>query len=113
MSENIGKVVQVMGPVLDIRFEEGQLPKLLSAIEIRQDGKTLTLEVAQLIGDNDLRRHGAQHPAHARLLGAAIQHIRIRPDIQLSNACTHGGDLASFIHNAHMCPLFRQRHADP
>ena len=44
MSENIGKVVQVMGPVLDIRFEEGQLPKLLNAIEIRQDGKTLTLD---------------------------------------------------------------------
>jgi len=55
LSENIGKVVQVMGPVLDIRFEEGQLPKLLNAIEIRQDGKTLTLEVAQLIGDNVAR----------------------------------------------------------
>ncbi len=55
MSENIGKVLQVMGPVLDIRFEEGQLPKLLNAIEIRQDGKTLTLEVAQLIGDNVAR----------------------------------------------------------
>jgi len=55
LSENIGKVVQVMGPVLDIRFEEGQLPKLLNAIEIRQNGKTLTLEVAQLIGDNVAR----------------------------------------------------------
>ena len=52
MSKNIGKVVQVMGPVLDIRFDEGQLPKLLSAIEIEHDGGKLTLEVAQLIGDN-------------------------------------------------------------
>ena len=52
MSKNIGKVVQVMGPVLDIRFEEGQLPKLLNAIEIQREGGKLTLEVAQLIGDN-------------------------------------------------------------
>ena len=52
MSSNIGKVVQVMGPVLDIRFEEGHLPKLLNAIEIEHQGGKLTLEVAQLIGDN-------------------------------------------------------------
>ena len=37
MSKNIGKVVQVMGPVLDIRFEEGQLPRLLNAIEIETE----------------------------------------------------------------------------
>ena len=41
-----------MGPVLDIRFEEGHLPKLLNAIEIEHQGGKLTLEVAQLIGDN-------------------------------------------------------------
>ena len=52
MSNHIGKVVQVMGPVLDIRFEEGHLPKLLNAIEIEHQGGKLTLEVAQLIGDN-------------------------------------------------------------
>ena len=35
MSErHVGKVIQVMGPVLDIRFQEGQLPELLNAIEI-------------------------------------------------------------------------------
>ena len=48
--------MQVIGPVLDIRFPEGQLPKLLNAIEIeRKDGKKLTLEVAQLIGNNVAR----------------------------------------------------------
>ena len=55
MSNNIGKVAQVMGPVLDIRFEEGCLPKLLNAIEITTESGKLTLEVAQLIGDNIAR----------------------------------------------------------
>ena len=55
MAKNIGKVLQVMGPVLDIRFEEGHLPKLLNAIEIERDSGKLTLEVAQLIGDNVAR----------------------------------------------------------
>ena len=56
MSEkNIGKVVQVIGPVLDIRFEDGHLPELLNAIEIQNGDKTITAEVAQHIGDNVAR----------------------------------------------------------
>ena len=56
MSEkNIGKVVQVIGPVLDIRFEEGHLPELLSAIEIQNGDKQVVAEVAQHIGDNVAR----------------------------------------------------------
>ena len=40
MSErHVGKVIQVMGPVLDIRFQEGQLPELLNAIEIENHGR--------------------------------------------------------------------------
>ena len=53
--ENIGRVVQVTGPVLDIKFEEGQLPALLNAIEVEHDGTTLVAEVAQQIGDNVAR----------------------------------------------------------
>ena len=34
MKKNIGKVIQIIGPVLDIRFENGELPDLLGAIEI-------------------------------------------------------------------------------
>ena len=52
---NIGTIVQVMGPVLDIRFADGQLPNLLNAIEIDNRGKKLTVEVAQHIGDNVAR----------------------------------------------------------
>ena len=53
--KNIGTVVQVIGPVLDIRFADGQLPNLLSAIEIENEGRKVTAEVAQHIGDNVVR----------------------------------------------------------
>ena len=53
--KNTGVVVQVIGPVLDIRFENGRLPNLLNAIEIpREDGK-LICEVAQQLGDDVVR----------------------------------------------------------
>ncbi len=53
--KHIGKVVQVMGPVLDIRFADGELPELLNAIELQNNGKPLIVEVAQHIGDTVLR----------------------------------------------------------
>ena len=55
MAINTGTVVQVMGPVLDIRFSEGQLPELLSAIEIPHGKETVVAEVAQHVGDNVVR----------------------------------------------------------
>ena len=50
-----GTVVQITGPVLDIRFPDGELPELLNAIHVDNGGKPLTVEVAQLIGDNVAR----------------------------------------------------------
>ena len=56
MSEkHIGKVIQITGPVLDIKYPDGQLPALLNAIEIDNQGKKLVVEVAQEIGDNVVR----------------------------------------------------------
>ncbi len=55
MSKHTGKVIQVMGAVLDIRFQEGELPALLSAVEIELNGSTLVAEVAQQIGDEVVR----------------------------------------------------------
>ncbi len=55
MEKNIGKVVQIIGPVLDIRFENGKLPDLLNAIEIEYEGKKLVCEVASQIGDDVVR----------------------------------------------------------
>ena len=56
MSEkHIGKVIQVIGPVLDIQFKDGELPDLLNAIEIDNHGEKLVVEVAQHTGDNVVR----------------------------------------------------------
>ena len=55
MSKHIGTVTQIIGPVLDIRFPDQQLPALLNAIEIPLNGSTITAEVAQHIGDNVVR----------------------------------------------------------
>jgi F-type H+-transporting ATPase subunit beta len=54
---NIGKVVQVMGPVVDVRFPEGQLPAIYNAIKIKDEsrGIDLTCEVAQHLGDDTVR----------------------------------------------------------
>ena len=78
MSKNTGTVIQIMGPVLDIRFPDGQLPQLLSAIEIPQDDHCIVAEVAQHIGDNVVRciamssTDGLQRGIPAIDTGAAI-----------------------------------------
>ena len=56
MSKNTGKIVQVIGPVVDVAFENGELPQLLSAIEIPlKNQDSLIVEVAQHIGDERVR----------------------------------------------------------
>ena len=51
-----GRVSQVMGPVVDVRFESGELPALENALTIPMDrGRTLTVEAAQHIGDHVVR----------------------------------------------------------
>ncbi len=55
MANNIGTVIQVVGPVLDIRFADDSLPELLSAIEVKNGDKKIVAEVAQHIGDNVVR----------------------------------------------------------
>ena len=56
--ENKGKVTQVIGAVLDIRFDEGKLPEINEAIRIpTRDGNELTVEVSQHLGDEIGRAH--------------------------------------------------------
>ena len=50
-----GAIAQVMGPVVDVRFEQGKLPSINNALKIQNGDKTLTVEVAQHIGDNTAR----------------------------------------------------------
>ncbi|WP_322901950.1 F0F1 ATP synthase subunit beta [Mycoplasmopsis felis] len=55
MIQNKGTIVQILGPVVDVRFNEGKLPKLLNALTVVQGGKLYTFEVAQHIGDDTAR----------------------------------------------------------
>ena len=55
MSQNVGKVLQIIGPVLDIQFEKGKVPDLLNAIEISHEGKKVVCEVATQVGDDVVR----------------------------------------------------------
>ncbi|QSX05042.1 F0F1 ATP synthase subunit beta [Sedimentibacter sp. zth1] len=53
--KNIGKIKKVIGPVVDIEFNEGHLPNLLNAIEVTLNGKTIVCEVSQHVGDDTVR----------------------------------------------------------
>ncbi len=78
MAKNIGTVIQVVGPVLDIRFQDDCLPDLLSAIEIPNGDSKIVAEVAQHIGDNVVRciamssTDGLQRGVEAVDTGASI-----------------------------------------
>lgn len=50
-----GKIVQIMGPVVDVRFEKDFLPSILNALVVELDGETYTFEVAQHIGNDTVR----------------------------------------------------------
>ena len=52
---NKGKIIQVMGPVVDVAFEDNELPYIKDALEVTCEGKRLVMEVAQHIGDNTVR----------------------------------------------------------
>jgi len=51
----VGRVTQVIGAVVDVAFEEGQLPLILNALETDNNGNRLVLEVAQHLGENSVR----------------------------------------------------------
>ena len=50
-----GHVTQVMGPVVDVRFEDGTLPEIYNALVVQDENTDLTLEVALHLGDNSVR----------------------------------------------------------
>jgi F-type H+-transporting ATPase subunit beta len=53
---NKGKIVQIIGAVVDVRFDDGELPQILNALEIkREDGSRLVLEAQQHLGENTVR----------------------------------------------------------
>lgn len=56
MEENKGKIVRAVGPIIDVRFEEGHLPTYLNALKVKTgENQYLTMEVSQYIGDDTVR----------------------------------------------------------
>jgi F-type H+-transporting ATPase subunit beta len=77
-NKTFGKVIQVMGPVVDVAFNEGELPEIYNALKIPVGERILTVEVAQHIGDNTARciamasTDGLQRGTKAQDTGAPI-----------------------------------------
>jgi len=71
----IGRVVRVTGPVVDVEFPRDQLPQLFNALTVKVElealRKTMTLEVAQHLGDNTVRAIAMQ-PADGLVRGAPV-----------------------------------------
>ena len=55
MNKNWGKIVQILGPVVDVRFEKTKMPSILNALELDYEGQKYIFEVSQHIGDNVVR----------------------------------------------------------
>ncbi len=87
MSEqHVGKVVQVMGAVLDVRFAEGELPALLHAIEIDMPEGKLIAEVAQQIGDDTVRCI-AMSSTDGLVRGATARDLNSPITVPVGDAC--------------------------
>lgn len=55
MTQNTGKIIQVMGPVVDVEFPDRNVPAIKDALRVEQDGKQMMMEVAQFVGNNTVR----------------------------------------------------------
>jgi len=53
--EHIGKVVQILGPIMDIRFQPNEVPEILNAIRVEAEDRDVWVEVSQDLGDNTVR----------------------------------------------------------
>lgn len=73
-SNKVGKITQVIGPVVDVHFD-GHLPEILNALETKNNGNRLVLEVAMQLGEHRaLRRHG--HVGRPRSWPGSHRHRR-------------------------------------
>ena len=63
---NKGKIVQVMGPVVDVVFEDGDLPDIKDALEVENNGKKCVMEVSQHLGNDVDRKSTRLNSSHDR-----------------------------------------------
>ena len=61
-----GKIIQVMGPVVDVEFEDEELPAIRDALEVQNGDKKCIMEVAQHIGNNTCLLYTSPSPRDTR-----------------------------------------------
>ncbi|HWL88480.1 MAG TPA: hypothetical protein VNO21_21905, partial [Polyangiaceae bacterium] len=118
-SANKGKIIQVIGPVVDVEFPEGQLPKILNALKVTNPGiskakENLTLEVAQHLGENTVRTiamdtsDGLVRGMEARDTGAPIA-MPVGPEClgRILNVIGEPVDEAGPVHTKKTSPIHR------
>lgn len=113
--KNVGKISQIIGPVLDVKFSENQLPNLLNAIEIDNKGETVVAEVSQHIGDDTVRcismssTDGLVRGMDAVDTGAPIEVPVGNATLgRLFNVLGETVDEKGQIENAQMAPIHRE-----
>jgi len=117
---SIGKIVQVIGPVVDLAFEEGQLPKIMNAIAItnptiNDQEDNLIVEVAQHLGDNVVRciamdiTDGLVRGMNAKDLGGPIT-VPVGPEClgRILNVVGRPVDGLGAVNAKHTMPIHRE-----
>ncbi len=109
-----GKVVQIIGTVIDVEFPQEELPAIYNAIEIQQDGQRMVLEVVQHVGNNWVRclalcpTEGLERGAVAVDTGAAISVPVGRPTLgRLFNVFGEALDNLGEVKSDHKLPIHR------
>ncbi len=112
---NVGKLVQIIGPVIDIRFSRENLPNLLSAIEIEGPNGKIVVEVSQHIGDDTVRcvamnsTDGLVRGMEARNTGAPITVPVGRETLgRIFNVIGEPVDEKGAVNSKHTAPIHRQ-----
>ncbi|MBI4057535.1 MAG: F0F1 ATP synthase subunit beta [Elusimicrobia bacterium] len=83
---NVGKVVQVVGPVLDVEFPSGSLPAIYNALKIKFGDSALTVEVSQHLGDNTVRAI-ALGPTDGLRRGVVVEDMGSPISVPVGRAC--------------------------
>ena len=84
MSRPKGKITQVMGAVVDVQFDN-HLPEILNALETKNDGQKLILEVAQHLGENTVRTI-AMDSSEGLVRGAIVEDVGAPISVPVGNA---------------------------
>lgn len=109
---NKGRIVQVMGPVVDVLFEDGELPNIKDALEVDNGDKTCIMEVAQHLGNSEVRclmlaaSEGLHKDMEVRATGSGIKVPSPPQNTRRSTPCSFIICAQSFVSSALLVSAF-------